>query len=246
MNNFFGDSIIAVSPAAKENIVEIGADPQKIRVIMNGVDETRRLSEEEKKSVREKYKLSPDDFVVAIIARLTEVKGHSYVLNAARILRTFDDKVKILIAGTGEFEESLKKKAREFDLSNVIFTGFVKEIYEIENIMDLQINASYGTEATSLSLLEGMCLGVPAVVSDFGGNPFVIETDVNGVVIPKKDEVELAKKILLLKNDRELYEKLKAGAVKRYQERFTSKAMTREIEDEYQRLCADAAQKPNL
>jgi glycosyltransferase involved in cell wall biosynthesis len=51
----------------------------------------------------------------------------------------------------------------------------VSEIYKIENIMDLQINASYGTEATSLSLLEGMCLGVPAVVSDFGGNPYVIE-----------------------------------------------------------------------
>ncbi len=39
------------------------------------------------------------------------------------------------------------------------------------NITDIQVNASYGTEATSLSLLEGMSLGIPAVVSDFEGIP---------------------------------------------------------------------------
>ena len=41
------------------------------------------------------------------------------------------------------------------------------------SITDVQANASFGTEATSLALLEGMSLGIPAVVSDFGGNPGV-------------------------------------------------------------------------
>lgn len=235
-NNFFGDVILAVSPAAKENIVEIGADPQKIRVIMNGVPETRRLSGEEKAAVREKWGLAPDDFVAAIIARLTKVKGNEFILRAAEMLQKSDGNIKILIAGTGEEEEALQKTAREMGLSNVVFTGFLKEIHEIENIMDLQLNASYGTEATSLSLLEGMALGVPAIVSDFGGNPYVIQTGENGIVVPKKDPAILAEKILSLKRDRETYETLRQGARARYEKEFTALAMTRQIEEEYERL----------
>ncbi len=53
INNFFADRIIAVSPAARDNIVEIGADERKISVIFNGVAETRRLSPAEKIRARE-------------------------------------------------------------------------------------------------------------------------------------------------------------------------------------------------
>ena len=41
------------------------------------------------------------------------------------------------------------------------------------NITDINVNCSIGTETSSLALSEGMSLGVPAVVSDFGGNPMI-------------------------------------------------------------------------
>ena len=121
-------------------------------------------------------------------------------------------------------------------LNNVIFTGFIKTIWEIENIMDLQLNASYGTEATSMSLLEGMCLGIPAAVSDFGGNPYVIQDGVNGVIFPKKDSKALAQAILRCKNDPELYGKMAENCPKIFEERFTGKVMAEQIESIYHRL----------
>jgi glycosyltransferase involved in cell wall biosynthesis len=164
---------------------------------------------------------------------LEDVKGHDYILQAAEMLRDVPE-IKIIIAGGGKLEAALRQKADK--LPNCVFTGFVKEIYKIENIMDLQLNASYGTEATSLSLLEGMSLGIPAVVSDFGGNPYVIQHGKNGLVVPKKEAKPLADAILKLYKDKALYDKLSADAAKIFDEKFTSKAMTANIEAVYNEL----------
>lgn len=229
LNNRTADRIIAVSPAAKENITEIGADPALVTVVFNGVDPIGRLSGEQRAQARAKWNIPADAFVCAIIARLTEVKGHNTVLDAAKLLPD----VVFLIAGTGDAEQALRRRVAQEQISNIIFCGFVKEVWEIENCMDLQLNASFGTEATSLSLLEGMSLGIPAVVSDFGGNPYVILQGENGLVVPKKDPEALAVAIRRLKEDRALYGRLSQGAQQIYQQRFTSDAMARGIEAVY-------------
>lgn len=238
MNNGLADVIIAVSPAAKDNIVEIGADPKKIRVIFNGVDRVPELSGEEKAEARAAFGVNAGDFVCAIIARLDPVKGHDYVLEAARLLSPVS-RLKFVIAGTGSYEAALKKKAGEMKLTNCVFTGFVREVARLENVMDLQLNASYGTEATSLSLLEGMSLGKPAVISDFGGNPYVIKNNQNGIVVPKKDSEKLARAIKTMLDDKELYTKCSRGALDIYGREFTSKKMAENIDALYCELAGE-------
>lgn len=236
INNRYSDVIIAVSPAAKDNIVEIGTDPHKVEVVFNGISAPKRLNKEEREEIRNKYGITPDTFVCAIIARLEEVKGHHYLLEAAAFLQNRGENIVFLIAGTGSCEKALKEEAEALALKNVIFTGFIKTIWEIENIMDLQLNASYGTEATSMSLLEGMCLGVPAAVSDFGGNPYVIQDGINGVIFTKKDSRALAEAILRCKNNPALYKKMAENCPEIFEERFTAKAMAEQIEAIYHRL----------
>lgn len=236
INNRYSDIIIAVSPAAKDNIVEIGTDPDKVKVVYNGISRPRVLGAAEKQAVKDKYGIGNDQFVCAIIARLEEVKGHRYLLEAAKILMEQKEPVTILIAGTGSIEEELRAEAKAMGLTNVIFTGFIKTIWEIENIMDLQLNASYGTEATSISLLEGMCLGIPAAVSDFGGNPYVIQDGVNGVLFPKKNSEALAKAILRCKNNPVLYKTMAENCPKIFETKFTGKVMAEQIEAIYRQL----------
>ena len=235
INNFFSDIIIAVSPAAKDNIVETGANPAKIKVIFNGIEKTDTISDDEKSKILRKYGFNASDFTCAMIARFEEVKGHRYVLEAAEILKDYKD-IKFIFAGAGGTESEVRQLTEDLALRNCVFAGFVKEIYEIENIMSLQINASFGTEATSLSLLEGMSLGIPAVASDFGGNPYVIESGINGFVVEKKNSEQLAEKIFELYNDRKLYEKLSEGAKKIFLRKFTSQAMVAGIEEIYREL----------
>jgi len=101
------------------------------------------------------------------------------------------------------------------------------------SVFDVSVNASFGTEATSLALLEGMSLGLPAVVSDFGGNPGVIFEGQNGYLFPTKDSETMYKKLKAVTKD---YTALKENCKKIFDERFKAEIMTERIENVYEEL----------
>ncbi len=237
VNNHYADGIIAVAEAAKDNLTATGVSEKKIRVILNGVYPLKKSDEAEKKKIRQRFGIKDGERVVSIVARLEEVKGHEYFIEAAQRLINKGLEAKFVIAGTGSRGDYLKKLARDKGLEeSVIFTGFISDVDKLMNITDVQVNASYGTEATSLALLEGMSIGVPAVVSDFGGNPGVIKNGVNGFIVPKKNAEALADGIERLINDAELYDRLSRGAVEIFNSSFTAEAMTRQTEEVYERV----------
>ena len=202
VNNSTADKIIAVAEAAKDNIVKTGVNPKKIVVIQNGVEPLKSLSEEEMKKIRAEYNLSEDDFVLGIAARLNEVKGHVYILEALKKLVDDNINAKLIIAGTGDYKDKICEKIKELSLEkNVVMAGFVKDVTGFMNVLDVSVNASFGTEATSLALLEGMSLGIPAVVSDFGGNPGVIFEGENGYLFPTKNSDVMYEKLKKVINE---------------------------------------------
>ena len=237
INNYLADGIIAVAEAAKDNLTDTGVSAKKIRVILNGVDALKETSESDKSQLRERFGVKSGEKVVSIVARLEDIKGHEYFIEAADELIKKGIKARFFIAGTGSYENVLKEKVKAMNLTdNVIFTGFITDVDKLMAITDVQANASYGTEATSLALLEGMSIGIPAVVSDFGGNPGVIKTGRNGIVVPKQNSHALAEGLEKLLTDDELYKKMSAGAREIFNSTFTSKAMTENTENYYKEI----------
>ncbi len=234
-NELLSDRIIAVAEAAKENLVDGGIDPEKIDVILNGVENIKKTSTEAKGKLRKKYNIEDDEFVVGILARLEEVKGHETFVEAAKILLEEKKvKAKFLILGTGSKEESLKKKVKELKLEDkIIFTGFVKNVHEFLNIFDVQVNCSFGTEATSLALLEGMSIGVPAVVTDYGGNPGVITNGENGYIVPIKLPRETANAIEKILVNKNIFDHMKKKSLEIFENKFTVGVYTKNIQDFY-------------
>lgn len=238
VNNYFTDEIIAVAEAAKKNLTDSGVDERKIKVILNGIKPIEPLTDDEKSAIKKKYGIGENQKVVSILARLEPVKGHEFLLQAAKTVKEKGFDVKFIIAGTGSVENELKQLSDEMGLSDtVLFTGFVSDVREIVNITDISANASYGTEATSIALLEGMCLGKPAVVSDFGGNPGVIENGVNGFLFEAKNASEMAERFCDILGNDELYKSLCEGSVRRFNEKFTADIYTNNIENVYSALC---------
>lgn len=236
-NNTTADKIIAVAEAAKDNLLKTGVDEKKIIVLLNGVEPLEKLSEEERNKVKEKFGIAPEEKVVSIVARLNPVKGHEYFVEAAKLIKEKGIKAKFLIAGTGEAEESIRNRIKELNLEDtVIMLGFLNNVSELMNITDIQANCSYGTEATSLSLLEGMSLGVPAVVTEFGGNPGVIKNGRNGFLVPVGDALSLAEKLAELMENEELYKKMQAESLLIYKEKFTAEVYARNIGSVYAQI----------
>lgn len=234
INNSLADGIIAVAEAAKENLTDTGINEKKIRVILNGVDGLKPIAEFEKLALRKRFGVRLGEKVISIVARLEDIKGHEYFIEAAKELLDKGIKARFFIAGTGSYEKALEEKVNALGLKDkVIFTGFISDVDKLMSITDIQVNASYGTEATSLALLEGMSIGVPAVVSDFGGNPGVISNGVNGLVVPKQNSKALAEGVEKLLTDTQLYKKMKSESVRVFNETFTAKAMTKNTENYY-------------
>lgn len=233
VNNYFADEIIAVAEAAKDNLTDTGISENKITVVLNGVKGLPMLSDDEKAKIRERFGVG-DKKVISIVARLEDIKGHDYFIQAADMLLKRGIDAKFVIAGTGSYEEHLKQSVKDINrCDDIIFTGFISDVDKLMSITDIQCNASYGTEATSLALLEGMSLGIPAVVSDFGGNPGVIKNGENGFLFPEKNAEAMAEAVYKLCADDVLYNKMSKKAVEIFNETFTAQAMTRNIEKVY-------------
>lgn len=234
VNEHYADRIIAISPATREYLLNVGISDRLIDVTMNGVEPITRAGDAECAALREQFGIESGDFVCGILARIEPYKGHMIILDAAKALKDEGRRLKILIAGAGVYEDEVKKKTQELGLTDtVVFTGFISDVAPFLSILDVQLNASYGTETSSLSLLEGMSIGLPAVVSDYGGNPYVITDGENGLLFHNKDSLGLADCIRRLMDNPELLSRLGESAAFIFNDRFTGRIFAQNIESIY-------------
>lgn len=243
LNEHYADHIIAVSPATRDNLTEGGISPKKITVVMNGVAPVSPISDGEKAALRQSLGLGKDVFTFGILARIEDYKGHLYLVYAAKLLKDRGySNFRILVAGTGAFEEEVTRAVTEMGVEDVVqMLGFRSDAAALLNILDVQLNASYGTEATSMALLEGMSLGLPTIASDYGGNPFVITSGQNGLLFPSKDSAALADAMAELMDHPEEVSIMREKALETYQSRFTGEVFARNTEQIYENVLKGAS-----
>ncbi|MBZ4645600.1 MAG: hypothetical protein PWR27_483 [Petroclostridium sp.] len=236
VNTLLSHKIIAVAQAAKENLIASGMPEHRITVIHNGVEKLDIIPLTEREKIRAKWNIKPDDVVVGIVARLEEIKGHCYFIEAAHLVVDKNKRAKFLIVGTGSREEELKKQVKSLGLEEkVIFTGHIQDVGKIMNIIDINVISSL-SEALCLSLIEGMSVGKPCIATNTGGNPEVVLDGQNGLLVPVKDVPKLAEAILKLVEDDKLREQMGMRGKKFMEEHFTAQAMTKKIEKTYEEL----------
>jgi len=235
VNEYFADHIIAVSPATRDNLTEGGISPKKITVVMNGVTPVAQTTPEEQLALRAQLGVEEDTFLFGILARIEDYKGHLYLVEAARRLKERGyQNFRVLIAGTGAFEEEVAKAVNTANVGDVVnMLGFRSDVAALLNVLDVQLNASYGTEATSIALLEGMSLGLPSIVSDYGGNPWLVTNGENGLVFPSRNSVELARAMARLMDKPEQCAAMGQKARERFETQFTGEVFARNTEQIY-------------
>ena len=226
-NNLLSTKMIAVAESAKKNLLEMGCSAKKIETVINGSEPVERLPEKERERLRAEYSLTEKSFAVSIFARLEEYKGHKTLLKAAKLCKKYCPDFRFFIVGDGSCKDELISLAESLGIGDtVFFTGFVGDVTPFFNITDVNVNCSYGTETSSLAISEGMSLGIPAVVSDYGGNTFMVRNGENGFVFPRGNHESLAICLIRLYKDKELYRRMSQNAILRYQKDFTAKAMS--------------------
>ena len=145
--------------------------------------------------------------------------------------------IAIVVAGCvgpgGRAGAALRLGAVSSPQGTVFLAGFIGRVERARWAMDAQITASTESEGPSLSLLEGMSFGLPAVVSDIGGNPLLIQDGENGLVFPNRDSRALAGCVARLMDDPALLRRLGEGAKRSFEENYTGEIFAKHVEDVY-------------
>jgi len=230
----FTDRVIAISNAVKKNLTETGVPKEMITTMMNGVDPLQKLTDIEKSELCAKYGILENEKTAGMIGRLEPVKGHEYFIRAVKKCNDNGLSIKGLIAGTGGIEEELGCLADELGIrGKIIFTGFLDDVAPVVNILDVFVNASYGTEASSLAMLEAMSLGKPVVATDYGGNPYQVKSGKTGLLVPVKDADILSDAIIQILSNSDTYKTFSANTELEYNQHYTAAIMAQNIEKVY-------------
>ncbi len=235
INRFLSDYTVAVSKRVKENLIADGIAEDNIFVVYNGVKPLYKYSEFER--IQARRRMGVDGcFVFGIFARLEEVKNHSLFLKAAASSYEVSDKFRFIIVGDGSLMEDLKKEAEDLGLKDaVLFTGFMPDITELMNVVDINVLTSY-SEAMSISLVEGMSVGKPSISTDSGGPKEVIENGRTGVIVPNNDSVNLTFAFLRLATDKKLLEEFGKEAQRVAKEKFSPEEMAEKLLKIYEKV----------
>ena len=219
---------VAVGEAVNKNLKEdVGITDS--RVIYNGV--VLKETDEQVDEI-----ISYDGIKLGCIARLSEQKGLTYLLDAMSLLTIKD--IRLFIVGEGELREELENKVKELHLQDsVIFLGYRKDIVECINSFDFCVLPSV-FEGFGLVAIEAFMNSKTLVATAIPGLNEVV-TNENGVLVPAKDPVALASAIDKLATDATLRQELASQAKKDYENRFSYsmflenyRALYREIQGE--------------
>jgi glycosyltransferase involved in cell wall biosynthesis len=229
----FADAFVAVAAEDRRKMIEVeGVDPDKIRLIPNGIPDRETPSAD----VRAELGVAPDAPVLGIVCELRAQKALEVLFEAAVRLREELPALKVLVAGDGPERERLEAEVRRLGLEEtVLLLGIRRDVPALLDALDVAMLSS-DYEGSPLSVMEYMAAAKPIVSTRVGGVPELVEDGVHAVLVPPRDPQALAQAVAELLRDPERARQLGEAAHERQRQEFSLDAMVRRIEELYEEL----------
>lgn len=227
-----GLSYLAVSEAVRDVLIANGVAAGCIQVVHEGVDLRRFVSLPRVPS------LFPAGMrVIGTVGHLAGHKGHTYLLEAMRLLLHAEPQVGLVIAGDGELRAALEAQATALGIANhVHFTGFRRDVLAVLQGFEVFVFSSV-LEGLGTSLLDAMALRKPVVATRAGGIPEVVQDGVTGLLVPPRDPAALARALVDVLRHPERSRAFGAAGRQRVEKYFTVERMAAQTLRVYRHLC---------
>jgi glycosyltransferase involved in cell wall biosynthesis len=221
------DSIIAISPEISEHLIALGIDPLKIQSIPNGIDTQKfcPVSLDAQIRIRQKLALPADKIIVTYTGRLAISKGLPILIEIWPTLQEKYSDIHLVLVGSDAathdscLSDILQQMQHHQLEHSVTLIGDVDNVHEYLQASDLYVFPSE-YEGFGLSMVEALACGLPAVVTDVGIAGALIQSGVNGLLVPPKKDSELQMALIWLLAHQECWPtmgaKARAAVVARY------------------------------
>lgn len=201
-------NVLVVGTAARESVVDRGAQPGSVRIFANTVDvdawgERALRLQQKRDELRADAGFGPDDLVVLSVARLVPEKGLGTLIRAAAA--TGDRRIRVVVAGSGPDSQQLTELAESLSVTLTLL-GDLHEVALAEAYVRADIFALLSMyETWGVVVNEAAASGLPLVLSDrVGAARDLVRGGTNGFVVPADDVTAAAAALERLASDAEL------------------------------------------
>ena len=192
--------LIAVSEELRDNFVELGATPENVHVIPNGID-TESFYPMPQAEAKQRLGLATEDRWLVSVGRLDRNKGQWLILEALKKIGLDElrrRQIKLAFIGKGEDRAALAAISHSAGFDGIVhFAGQLspEKICTWYNAADAKILAS-SREGSPNVVLEALACGTPVIASRAGRNAAVIAEGRNGLLFPIEDADTLHRALL--------------------------------------------------
>lgn len=232
--------MISVADAMTDLMVDANIAPRSMfTTIFSGMNvEPFVTADQQRDAMRAKYGFDNSHVVFGKIARLFNLKGHEFLIEAASRVCSEHPNVRFLLVGDGILREQYERQIESMGLTkHFVFTGLLppEEIPNQLAAMDVLVHTSL-REGLARALPQALLAGKPVISFDIDGAREVVLNDVTGHLIPPKDVSSLTTAIKKLACDSTTRQKMGREGQLRFTEQFRHQNMTKQIRELYQKI----------
>lgn len=240
------DRIVSVCDAMTEQYVAAGITSEdRCDTVYSGMDVEPFLTPPRPpEEVRKELGIEPHHIVIGKVARLFHLKGHKYLIEAAKQIVEAQPDVRFLLVGDGILRSEFEERISELGLSkHFIFAGLVppERVPELIHAMDIVVHTSVW-EGLARVLPQGLIAGKPVVSYDVDGAREVVIPEETGYLLSPESIEPLSHALIELAADPEKRERFGQTGRSRFTDQFRHETMTRRLREIYQRVLDERKQ----
>lgn len=230
------DRLIELTASGVRDHLALGIGrPEQFRVIFSGVDFAPfEAALSLRDAMRAALGAAPGDELIGGVGRLETVKGFTYFVDAARLVLGQESRARFVLVGAGSLDAELRARAAGLG-DRFSFLGLRRDVPDVMAALDVLAVPSLN-EGMGRVILEAAAAGVPAVATDVGGIPDVVEHGRTGWIVPPCDAAALADALIALVHDAAQRQRLGRAAREKAVPAFSLENMVRQIETLYEEL----------
>lgn len=233
---------ITVCDAMAQQYLAAGiGTPEKYTTIYSGMDVEQFLTPTRPpEAVRKQLNIPENCLVVGKVARLFDLKGHEYLIDAAPRIVARIPNIRFLFVGDGILRPAFQDRISQLGLTPYfIFAGLVppEQVTDYMHAMDVVVHTSVW-EGLARVLPQALICGKPIVSFAIDGAPEVCIDGQTGILVPPGSVGDLAEAVVRLLADADLRDRLGKNGRERFQKPFGHQFMTERIREVYARVLA--------
>lgn len=230
------DAIITSSEGIERDLMAKGINSLPIEVIPFGMDFSPYQDIAGKNYLGQELAFDPEDFLVGIVAQLSDQKMIKYLIRATRYLREHSSKIKVVILGEGPLSMDLEQELNEIEGEEMaFFLGYKEDSPRVFSSLDVFV-CSACLEKGNHGLVEAMACRLPVVLTRVGEIPEVVKHRKTGLIVSPRGPKILANAVIRLFEDRELATHLGQKAYECVFTKFSAEAMASKAIQMYESL----------